>query len=284
MARRPTRFATQPMLGDKLYQRRARQTLPILVRQAQARRPIYYQDLADELEMPNARNLNHVLGSIGTTLQQLRGKWGRDIPEIQALVINQRSHQPGTGYFGGEETFRKLPKKERLAQVQSHWDNIYNYPHWPNVLDHFGLALPQSGVKQLLEKARRFSPRGESEAHRRFKEAIAANPALVGLPRGAKCVATEHALPSGDKLDVFFQRGHHQFAVEVKSAISPREDILRGLFQCVKYRAVLEAIGACDSTDIEVNVILALEGTMPKELYPIRNTLQIKVVESIRYD
>ena len=38
--------------GDKLYQQRARMVLPILVRQAQADKPIYYSTLAQEVGMP----------------------------------------------------------------------------------------------------------------------------------------------------------------------------------------------------------------------------------------
>jgi len=53
----------ETMEGNKLYQERARRAMPILVRQALAGETIYYQDLADELGMPNPRNLNFVLGS-----------------------------------------------------------------------------------------------------------------------------------------------------------------------------------------------------------------------------
>ena len=54
----------EPLIGDKPYQQQARKALPILVRQASVRKSIFYSDLADELKMPNARNLNYVLGSI----------------------------------------------------------------------------------------------------------------------------------------------------------------------------------------------------------------------------
>lgn len=48
----------QPIWGSKLYQQRAQKALPILVRQAKARQSIYYSQLAQELGMPNPRNLN----------------------------------------------------------------------------------------------------------------------------------------------------------------------------------------------------------------------------------
>jgi len=54
-----------PISGKRLYQERARAALPLLVRQGHAESPIYYSELAVELGMPNPRNLNFVLGSIG---------------------------------------------------------------------------------------------------------------------------------------------------------------------------------------------------------------------------
>jgi hypothetical protein len=70
MSLRETLDNVQPLFGDQLYQQRARRTLPLFVRQAWSQNTIYYQQLADELEMPNAHNLNYVLGSIGATLVQ----------------------------------------------------------------------------------------------------------------------------------------------------------------------------------------------------------------------
>ena len=44
-----------PITGDKLYQTRAREVLPILVRQAEAGTPIFYSALAAEVGIPNPR-------------------------------------------------------------------------------------------------------------------------------------------------------------------------------------------------------------------------------------
>lgn len=66
--------------GDKLYQQRARMALPILVRQAQAGSTIVYGDLAQELDMPMARNLNAVLGGVGRAITKLSKEWEQKIP------------------------------------------------------------------------------------------------------------------------------------------------------------------------------------------------------------
>ena len=65
MARRETAKKASHMQGDKPYQKYACAALPLLVRQAKARKPITYGSLAKELGMPNPRHLNYPLGSIG---------------------------------------------------------------------------------------------------------------------------------------------------------------------------------------------------------------------------
>lgn len=88
---------SSPISGDKLYQERARAALPILARQAKAGSTLFYSDLAQELGMPNPRNLNYVLGSIGQTLEHLSKQWKKKIPPIQALVVNKSTGLPGEG-------------------------------------------------------------------------------------------------------------------------------------------------------------------------------------------
>ena len=92
--------------GAKTYQQRARTALPILVRQAKARQTIFYGELAHEMGVPNPRTLNHPLGSIGRALQDLERRWGRQVPPIQALVINKSSGCPGQGSPFSHQTRR----------------------------------------------------------------------------------------------------------------------------------------------------------------------------------
>lgn len=91
----------------------------------------------------------------------------------------------------------------------------------------------------------------------------------------------EYPLPSGDVVDVLFQDGHDLIAVEVKSLISPVGDIARGVFQCVKYRAVLEAFQASQGKVQSARAILALESSLPVVLRPLKNMLGTEVMESV---
>ena len=80
--------------GTKLYQKRARQALPLLVAQAKAENTITYGLLAREMEMPNPRNLNSVLGAIGDELKNLGRIWKEKIPPINCLVVNKQNRTP----------------------------------------------------------------------------------------------------------------------------------------------------------------------------------------------
>jgi len=58
---------------------------PVMVSQK-----ITYSDLADELGMPNPRNLNYVLGLIGNELYNLSKEWNEEVPPIQSIVVNKK--------------------------------------------------------------------------------------------------------------------------------------------------------------------------------------------------
>ena len=51
----------------------------------------------------------------------------------------------------------------------------------------------------------------------------------------------ERLLYSGDRVDVLFKGRAFVVAAEVKTDDAPHEEIVRGIFQCVKYEAVLQA-------------------------------------------
>ena len=91
----------------------------------------------------------------------------------------------------------------------------------------------------------------------------------------------EHRLPSGDKVDVFFENKKEHIEIEVKSIFSDSADVTRGLYQCIKYQAVLEARQAAMGKPKNVHTMLALYGQLPTELVSLRNVLGVEVVENI---
>jgi len=269
--------------GDKLYQQRAREALPLLVRQTQIRRETIYSDLAHKLGMPNPRNLNYVLGYIGEALQSLSTEWNETIPPIQCLVVNKQTGLPGEGiwwFITPEEDFHSLSREGQQTVLRGELQKVFEYPRWPAVLDAFGLLgrLDSS----ILDEASKVRGGGESQQHRRLKEYIRDHPEAVQLPAMIGRGRTEFPLPSGDSLDVLFQDGDDWWAVEVKSAISGISDIVRGIFQCVKYRAVIEALQATQGLPQSARAILVLESDFPRELDSRKQVLGIEVIDNVR--
>jgi hypothetical protein len=281
-----TASQTDNMFGDKLYQVRARQALPILVRQALSRKPIFYEALAAELGMPNPRNLNYVLGSIGTTLNELASdpEWG-EIPHIQSLVINQQRRLPGEGFEGflaqRMKEYQKLSLAEKRAYLDAYWHEVYAYPYWRDVLEACNLAPAINDAVSIVAKAKtgKSGGGGEGEDHRRLKEYVAANPSVVSLPSNLSLGTTEAPLPSGDKIDVLFDGQKRLVAVEVKSKISNEVDLARGLFQCVKYRAVMEAERGFKGARYSIEAMLVVGKPFPESLCALQNSLGVQVIE-----
>ena len=127
MAMSETAKKASPMDGDKLYQKRARKGLPLLVRQARPRQPITYERLAIELDMPNPRTLNYPLGCIATSLQRLADDWKQPIPPIQSLVVNKNTRLPGPGIHGFLDVTAALSSNQRLERIKDVQSEAYDY-------------------------------------------------------------------------------------------------------------------------------------------------------------
>lgn len=270
--------------GQKPYQKRARIALPILVRQALARNKIYYSDLAKEMDMPNPRNLNYVLGCIGEAISQLSDQWRDEVPPIQCLVINRHTKLPGegVGWFAKKmNDFASLNQEQQREIFETELYRVFYYQRWWQVLDEFNLKPLSFNFKDSIDNARRFKGNGESENHRELKEFVAKNPSCIELPINTNVGKTEYPLPSGDLLDVSFFAQSSWVAAEVKSSISSEADIVRGLYQCVKYEAVMKAVEISQNKKSTGRAVLVLGGSMPASLVPLKNLLGITVFEEV---
>ena len=275
-----TALVSKNFWGDELYQKRAREALPILVRQAICGETIHYSQLASELNIPNARNLNYVLGCIGNTLQEESEAHGVELPPIQCLVVNKETGLPGegVGQFISNVDFRALNKKQRHVLVQSQLAKIYAFPDWLKVLEVLGLQPPQ--FTTILKQQIGFSG-GEGERHNALKRYIAENPHFIGLAKSLPKGDIEYYLPSGDSVDVMFVWRNQFIAVEVKSRISTTEDLVRGMFQCIKYQSVTEAMLGVQGLPQNVRTILVLESKMPLGLKKVQHMLGIEIIDEV---
>ena len=122
--------------------------------------------------------------------------------------------------------------------------------------------------------------RGEGPEHERLKQYVKQTPSVLGLPR-AIAAESEYRLASHDSVDVMFCHGGKMTCVEVKSKISDTSDIRRGLFQCIKYQAVTEAMLEAAGKEANVRSVLVLGLPLPSDLKATRRKLGIEVIENV---
>jgi hypothetical protein len=91
---------------------------------------------------------------------------------------------------------------------------------------------------------------------------------------------------SGDQADLILNHvlGRRRVCVEVKSRISLEGDLIRGIFQCVKYQSVLEAHEKYESAllperrDRAIEVILATERELTEPLKRLCELLHVRAM------
>ena len=280
MSEHSTLLVGMPISGNSKSQKAAQTILPVLVRQAMARQKITYGTLGEEIGVHH-RALRHPLDHIGNTVLELGKRWSEEIPPIQTLVVNKETGLPGEGVYFLRG--RVVNPRQKEAIVEEKLGKVFSYPKWLEVLEALGLT-PAAPLDPQSDEPPTDHREGsaESEAHQRLKDYIASHPEAIRLGRSLAPGETEVVLPSGDKVDVLFRSARSHIAVEVKSHISNEADLRRGLFQCVKYRAILRACRSLEGGSYEADALLAFEGSLPQALIPVRNTLGVTVIENIR--
>jgi hypothetical protein len=242
-------------------------------------RPLYYSELAQKIGRLNTagkgwgHGMGDVLSIMGQLLKNAKGVWGESIPQIDSLVVNKNGPLKGLPDDGIKEfwpDYPKLTKTEKLNRTRTEHRRIVEFgSRWSDVLRHLGFSETNIVKEETNLSLAAVRGCGESEDHRRLKKFIRDNPEIVGASRDWKSIL-EYALPSFDLIDVVFKSADSLIAVEVKSTISDGFvwDYERGLFQTVKYHALLSAMAHSGRYDVppRIKTILVLESRLPGEL------------------
>lgn len=268
--------------GDKKTQLWARRALPILAKKVQERETISYTQLAHALGLYSKThpvNMGKVCANISATLHDLEERYEEKLPRIASIVIKK------TGKLSPWMCQRLTgdPDKQPSQEIfHSELEHIYDYPKWDEILQLLNLSTAKLPIRQLQEYAARRRDTHESHAHKCLKNYVANHPEIIGLNKSLAPGKKEVELPSGDRVDVLFRNEQCCIAVEVKSRISDKGDLTRGIYQCIKYREILKARSKVNKESHEVDALLAIESTLPIELIGTRDTLGVTVIESIR--
>jgi hypothetical protein len=225
---------------------------------------------------------------MGHMLEHIQPDWQEPIPHIQALVVTKNGENQGIPDDGISEFwsgYDRLTRAEKENKAFAEWNVIGDFgSRWNLVLQQLDLPMIDIAPNPIsIERMR--GAGGESPAHQQLKEFVKQHPELVGVDGPAEAF-TEYALPSLDTLDVLFKTPKCWTAVEVKSSVSDGvpSDYQRGLYQIVKYTALLQAMRTEPQYAVppEIRVVLVLENTLPAHLHPLRDKLQVQVIEGIK--
>lgn len=289
------------LAGTTWTKETARIGFPILVEFAKYRKPITYGIWDDVIV--NRRLGHHVhsaqygypAGTIGDACCDYERKYGVKVPPINLLVVNKRNGVPGKGvepyadsyirnYLRRRRLWGTLSLDEKQAVIQQAHEQIYEFPDWHLVLKEFGLRANKivrnhEPRKKASSYRNTWARGGEGEAHKRLKEYIRKNPNVIGLPKNSVGIV-EFLLPSGDEIDVYFRAA--RLAVEVKAREAPIGELHRGLFQCVKYRALVQAMRKSDGEIPQGKSLLVIEGELPADLRKVAAIIGVQVREKVK--
>lgn len=250
-----------------------------------------YGDLAKAIGFPKpytgnlfGLQIGQVLGKMGHMFDNLTVE-GEPIPLIQTLVVNSGTKLPSDGLKEFSKIYPNLSKQKKHDFVSNEYERIFRFgSRWLDLLKKLRIQMPSSLSRAKQGHSARINPFGSegSPEHRRLIDRIKKRPRLIGLQLEAYEAVVEYPLRSGDAIDLVLQTEDQLIAVEVKSRRSGPDDISRGIFQCVKYKAVLEAEAKLYRDPHIIRTILALEPTLDHASSRMARALGVAVVDAIK--
>lgn len=260
-----------------------------------------YEDLAgrlgrlDKYHHPVSIGMGKILGLAMGHVD--RATAGMDEPPYLTTIVVAKSRQdkglPGVGVRERWHGYDMFTRPEKFARVGVEYQRILQYgSRWNEVLKALGMWPCSAAETRSTHEAGAARGDGwgggESAEHKALKEYVRTHPELFGAEADDRIwrATEEYALRSEDVIDVFFKSNNAWIGVEVKSAVSDGnpKDYERGLYQVVKYQAVLAAQARIDhpAAPPTVKVVLALDSTLPLLLRAVAQTLEVQVVDNLR--
>jgi hypothetical protein len=216
-----------------------------------------------------------------------------DAPPINMLVVNGNDWEPGDGGDGFLRDWFGLTESqlasEREAFVQQAINEVRSYSDWANVYwKLFGNTYEPDPTLDPLEDfeadGQPDNPRygfggPESAEHQNLKTHVRDNPKSVGVKKDVTSANIEVRLLSGDLMDVEFLAGSTRWGIEVKSIRSGNADLERGIYQCVKYLAVMVAESGFNAVEADCHSMLVTERRLPPSLHALARRLGVRPVQ-----
>jgi len=224
-------------------------------------------------------------------------KIDKHAPLLNILLVQQGDGMPGKGagdylanYFGRPTLARKNARKDSPKEWRKFTEraakDVYEHPDWEDlyrrVYKRKFVADPQAikrkaGTDGAEKDGLRRGRFGEGQNHKALRLWVTKNPVKISPGLTGVRAETEEVLLSGDRVDAVYYAVGKTVAIEVKSRDSNELDLLRGIYQCVKYRAVLSVTDVRSEAPVEA--VLVTETSLPRYLHAVATRLEIKHVK-----
>ena len=198
-------------------------------------------------------------------------------PLLNILLVKQENRMPGDGagsYMARYLRIRKLQvdgvRKSDPKLWRDAFDKIatkvYAFNEWDQVYHEvFEESLPTPNPSKGNETdGINHGRKGEGKKHKALRYWVKNNPHKIRRVYATYRTETEVVLDSGDRVDVTYFSPRVTVAIEVKSSDSNEADIRRGVFQCIKYRAVMRAMDI--RSDVKIVPFLVTQTDLPGDL------------------
>ncbi len=218
----------------------------------------------------------------------------RDAPLLNVLLVQQGDRLPGRGagvFLADRFGEPRLREKNARRTYPDLWrrlferaaEEIYAYQGWDNLFQRVyrqayepdtEWAKRQDGIDGKERDGLPRGRQGEGLKHKALRLWVKANPGRVVPSLSDVRSETEVELLSGDRVDVVYYAPYTTVGIEVKSIDSNWVDLRRGIYQCVKYRAILKAQDA--RADPVVEALLITETELDGDLKDLAKRHRVK--------
>ncbi len=205
-------------------------------------------------------------------------------PLLNVLLVSQQDRMPSegaAGYMADRFQIPKLRQESARTRFPQLWRDafdeaaaeVYAYTEeeWAALYEKvFSTPLSPPDIDAVRAGRREGSERdgrnggGEGPNHLALRLWTKANSGAVSIDYHGCRAETEVCLDSGDRVDAVYYCEDRIVVLEVKSRDSNIADLRRGVFQCIKYRAVQEAMDV--RPDVLVEPVLVTEMPLPGEI------------------
>ena len=264
-------------------------TLSFLAERAHDGKRANYSEVSDALGLGNAQWANVAFGCVKRILDMVEEKHllGEGlIPDITAIVTKKDKLSFGKGLLANHPDLDNMQPSEQRSAVEGLRREVFKWPYWMQLLALLGLkplADLDSDDSALTKFASQSRSKGKSPEHIEMQECIRGNPRLVlPLLQGDVESSCEYLFWSLDRADVVTKTSEEWIGFEVKPSTAPFDELKKGIFQVMKYRALLSADLLSRGKICRSRCVLVIGGSLPKELRVLATRFGIEVFEKFR--